>query len=234
MKMSRLSAVPAGDHFSRITARIIGIFVSLMFGTFAFSSDVDVFVIDRDGQHVADVAVYAVRLDRKNDLPDPTASAIMDQVDRQFVPHILVVQTGTAVEFPNSDTIAHHVYSFSHPNKFILPMYKGQQHLPVTFEHSGVVSLGCNIHDHMLGYILVVDSMAFTKTDANGHASLSLESPEAYAIKIWSPRIRDKDEYLSKALVTPGRLNSEVIFSLEKKLRPPNRGRFARLSWSDY
>ena len=71
----------------------------------------------------------------------PTASAVMDQRDMQFVPHLLVVQTGTSVEFPNSDTVAHHVYSFSNPNKFMLPMYKGDQHPPVTFEHSGVVSL---------------------------------------------------------------------------------------------
>ena len=62
------------------------------------------------------------------------------------------------------------VYSFSYPNKFMLPMYNAKQHPPVTFEHSGVVSLRCNIHDHMLGYILVVDSMTVTKTDENGKA----------------------------------------------------------------
>ncbi len=113
-------------------------------------------------------------------------------------------------------------------------MYKGEQHPPVTFEHSGVVTLGCNIHDHMLGYILVVDSTAFTKTNEYGHASLSLKGAEEYAINVWSPRIRDKDEFLSKALVTPGEPSSEVIFSLAKKLNPPHRGRSDGPSWSDY
>ncbi len=118
-------------------------------------------------------------------------------------------------------------------------MYKGEQHPPITFEYSGVVSLGCNIHDQMLGYILVVDSTAFTQTDENGHASLSLENPEEYAIKIWSPRIRDRDEFLSrtflsKTLVTPRKPNSEVIFSLAKKLNPPHRGQSDGTAWSDY
>ena len=234
MTMSRISALRKYDELGRIAARILGLFFSLLFATTAFSHEVDVFVVDRDGQYVADVAIYALRLDRQNDLPAPTESAIMDQIDRQFVPHLLVVQTMTPVEFPNSDSVAHHVYSFSHPNKFILPMYKGDQHPPVAFEHSGVVTLGCNIHDHMLGYILVVDSTAFTKTDENGHASLSLENPEEYSINIWSPRIRDRDEFLSKPLVTPAQLNSKVIFSLSKKLNPPHRGRSEGTSWSDY
>lgn len=234
MTISRLSILRIGDQLCRIAARMIGLFVPLLFATSVFSSDVDVFVVDRDGQRVADVAVYAVKLDGQMDLPAPTKNAVMDQIDRQFVPHLLVVQTGTPVEFPNSDTVAHHVYSFSHPNKFVLPMYKGEQHAPVTFDHSGVVSLGCNIHDHMLGYILVVDSAAFTKTDENGHASLSLEVPEEYVINIWSPRIRDRDEFLSKALVTLDKPTSEVIFSLAKKLTPPHRGHSDGMSWSDY
>ena len=231
---SQLSTLRLDGQIRRDAARTIGLFVFTFIATSSFASDVDVFVIDKDGRPVADVAVYAMRLDGLNDLPAPTGSATMDQIDRQFVPHLLVVQTGTPVEFPNSDTVAHHVYSFSHPNKFILPMYKGEQHPPVTFEHSGVVTLGCNIHDHMHGYILIVDSTAFTKTNEYGHASLSLKSAEEYAINIWSPRIRDRDEFLSKALVTPGEPDSEVIFSLAKKLNSPHPGRSDRPSWSDY
>ena len=202
--------------------------------TYSFGSDIDVLVVDKDGQPVADVAVYAMRLDGQNDLPAPTASAVMDQRDKQFVPHLLVVQTGTSVEFPNSDTVAHHVYSFSHPNKFQLPMYKGTAHPPVTFKHSGVVSLGCNIHDHMLGYILVVDSTTFTKTGENGKASLSLDKPEDYEISIWSPRIRDGDELLSKTVVMPGNPGSEVKFQLASKLKPPHGGQSGSMSWSEY
>ncbi len=232
MRFSRHSTLRLDHQISRIAARVIGLFTLMFIATSAFGSDVDVFVIDKDGRPVADVAVYAMRLDGQNDLPAPTTSAVMDQIDMQFVPHLLVVQTGTPVEFPNSDTVAHHVYSFSHPNKFILPMYHGEQHPPVTFEHSGVVSLGCNIHDHMLGYILVVDGTTFTKTDENGKASLSLDNPQDYEVSIWSPRIRDGDEFLSKTVVMPGNPKSEVKFHLTKKLHPPH-GEESML-WQEY
>ncbi len=234
MTVSRITKLPSDDQIRRNSVRMIGLFVLLFIATSSFGSNVDVLVIDRKGLPVADVAVYALRLDGQNDLPAPTANAVMDQIDKEFVPHVLVVQTGTAVEFPNSDTVAHHVYSFSHPNKFLLPMYQGDHHPPVTFEHSGVVTLGCNIHDHMLGYILVVDSVTVTKTDENGKASLSLDNPQDYKINIWSPRIRDRDEALSKSVVTPGSSEPEVTFHLVKKLNPP-RGRQSRsMPWSEY
>ncbi len=113
-------------------------------------------------------------------------------------------------------------------------MYNAKQHPPATFEHSAVVSLRCNIHDHMLGYILVVDSMTVTKTDENGKASLLLDSPEDYEISIWNPRIRDGDELLSKTVVMPGNPGSEVKFQLAKKLNPPHGRQSSSMSWSEY
>lgn len=234
MSLSPLSVPGIDGQIRRLAARIVGFCVLTSVASYSYGSEVDVFVVDQDGRPVSDVAVYATKPGAANELPTPTASAIMDQIDRQFAPHVLVVQTGTFVEFPNSDTVAHHVYSFSHPNKFILPMYKGQQHPPVRFEHSGVVSLGCNIHDHMLGYILVVDSTEFTKTDENGKASLSLEHPEDYEISIWSPRIRDGKELLSKTVVTSGEPGPQVSFRLAKKLNPPHGGQSGSESWSEY
>jgi len=199
--------------------------VLVLAATSSYGGEVKVLVLDKDGQPVSDVAVYATRTDGREQIELRAGTAVMDQVGKQFVPHLLVVQTGTSVEFPNSDTVAHHVYSFSHPNKFTLPMYKGMAHPPVAFEHNGVVSLGCNIHDHMLGYILVVDSAAFTKTDENGSASLSLDNPEVFEIKIWSPRIRDGAELLTVISPEPA-----VSFQLAKKLNPPH----GEQSWQEY
>jgi plastocyanin len=220
------------DYSRKSTTGSIGLFALLFFAASAFGSDVAVRVVDRDGQPVADVAVYAARQGAENKMTAPAKSAVMDQIDKQFVPHLLVVQTGTSVEFPNSDTVAHHVYSFSHPNMFKLPMYKGTAHPPVMFEHSGVVILGCNIHDHMLGYIFVVDSATFTKTDGDGKAFLSLDRPEDYEIRIWSPRIRDAEELLSRPVTSPGNLEPAVSFQLAKKLSPPHGGQL--VSWQDY
>jgi hypothetical protein len=154
----------------------------------------------------------------------------MDQRDTEFVPHILVIQKGTSVEFPNSDVVAHHVYSFSKPNNFVLPLYKGDPHDPVTFKHDGIVTLGCNIHDHMLAYIVIVDTELFGVTDEAGRLSVELgEHSDTATVNIWSPRIRDKN----LSIVIPGG-SSAVTFSLEKKLRPPHDPGSEAVQWSEY
>jgi hypothetical protein len=199
-----------------------------MLSVSAFAGTLNVEVQDPDGQPVPDVAIYV-----SYQVPVPTGkpgTAIMDQVDTRFVPHILVVQKGTAVEFPNSDVIAHHVYSFSRPNNFVLPLYKGDAHEPVTFEHDGIVTLGCNIHDHMLAYIVVVDTPTFAVTDEAGQARVNVRADQGAAmLHIWSPRIRDKE--LSRELTAD---LSTVTFALEKKLSPAHDSGSEAVQWSEY
>ena len=188
-------------------------------------------VTDPDGYPVPDVVVYLKGAAASKASLEETA--VMDQVDKRFVPHVLVVQTGTSVEFPNSDTIAHHVYSFSHPNHFKLPIYKGDAHPPVTFDDEGIVVLGCNIHDQMLGYIVVVDTPVFAKTDDKGIATLNTTEVSDGVVSIWSPRIRDNRESLSISVgVQPDR--EEIAFLLTKKLRPPHNQNSEVLTWSEY
>ncbi len=118
--------------------------------------------------------------------PAATHTANMDQRNKQFAPHVLPVRTGTAVSFPNSDNVRHQVYSFSPAKRFELPLYHGTQAEPVIFDKPGVVVLGCNIHDGMIGYILVDDSDWNAVADGNGRASVSL--PEGnYRISFWHP-----------------------------------------------
>src|SRR5256885_12704347 len=82
----------------------------------------------------------------------PKKHAVVDQRDKQFVPYVTAVQVGTAVIFPNSDNIRHHVYSFSPAKKFELPLYSGVPAGPVGFDKVGVMPLGCNIHHWMIPY----------------------------------------------------------------------------------
>lgn len=206
---------------------MLGIAVLLLVES-AQSHEVTVKVLDQDGAGVPGVVVYAYQDGAGAGLRDVTA--VMDQRDTRFVPHILVVQKGTAVEFPNSDVVAHHVYSFSKPNNFVLPLYKGDPHAPIVFNHDGIVTLGCNIHDDMLAYIVVVDTTAFGTTDASGTATLRLTEPDRDAVvHIWSPRIRDKD--LAAPLAAHG---AAVEFRLEKKLRPPYHSDTDAIEWTDY
>lgn len=116
----------------------------------------------------------------------------MAQVNRQFDPFILPVPMNVPVEFPNRDDTAHHVYSFSPVGSFELPLYKGDFPRPITFTKPGVVPLGCNIHDWMIGYIYVVDSPYYTQL-ADGSASFADIPPGNYEISIWHPAIDEPE-----------------------------------------
>jgi plastocyanin len=199
----------------------------------AFSSDaaeIEVTVLDRDGEPVPNVAVY-VQSDHDTPLPAPTDTAFVDQIDTRFVPHMLVVQAGTQVEISNSDVIAHHVYSFSRPNNFVLPMFKGDLKLQIKFDHGGVVTMGCDIHDHMLAYILVVDSNVFDKTDLDGKAQLTTDNMDGLRVSIWSPRIKLDEEDLTQT-IKAGR-SARVTFSLTEKLRARHIDESEALSWNE-
>jgi plastocyanin len=159
-------------------------------------------VVDQTGAPVADAVVYAVPLDAK--APAPTsAAAVIDQVKRRFVPLVSVVQTGTAVSFPNRDNIEHDVYSFSAAKRFELHLYHGVPAKPVVFDQPGLVVMGCNIHDQMIAYLLVVDTPWFAKTDARGQASIDTLAPGRYRLAAWHYRMAAQAPHPSRE-VTAG------------------------------
>lgn len=149
-------------------------------------------VVDGEGAPVAQAAVYAKAAKPQTSAMQPKPSVI-DQVDKEFVNHVSVVQTGTPVMFPNHDKIRHHVYSFSEAKKFELPLYEGVPAKPVVFDKAGVVVLGCNIHDWMVGYVLVVDTPFFALTDNNGIAELALPANDTYTVSAWHPKLKKSD-----------------------------------------
>ena len=114
--------------------------------------------------------------------------AVMNQIDKQFEPHVLVVKAGTEVTFPNADNLFHHVYSFSPTKQFELKLYKEFTAEPLRFENAGIVDIGCNIHDWMLGYIVVSDSPYFGKTNPEGQSLISLPHGD-YTVRFWHPQV---------------------------------------------
>jgi plastocyanin len=91
-------------------------------------------------------------------------------------PAVLAVATGTAVSFPNRDDIRHQVYSFSPAKRFELRLYEGTPSAPVTFDRPGLVMLGCNIHDWMLGYVYVTDD-PMVRLSATQQGRIQLDAP---------------------------------------------------------
>lgn len=169
-----------------------------------------------DGRPLPD-AVVTLRAREGGDHPAAPVSAIMDQVNRAFVPDLLVVPVGSTVEFPNSDSVSHQIYSFSPPKRFQLPLYRGRPYPPVRFEHTGVITLGCNIHDFMLAYVLVTDAPYFGRTDASG--SWSVDLPRGtYQITVWHPRLREPADLQREITLADDRL--PVSLRLTKSLQP--------------
>ncbi len=118
----------------------------------------------------------------------PLSNAEMAQEKKAFVPTVLVVTRGTFVTFPNRDTVRHHVYSFSAAKKFELKLYTGTPANPVEFDRTGVAVLGCNIHDHMVSWVVVVDTPYFGTAAANGQVTLDAP-PGKYTLRAWHPRL---------------------------------------------
>ncbi|REG86446.1 methylamine utilization protein [Marinomonas pollencensis] len=143
-------------------------------------ADTAVLVVDKQNNPVANAVISVPNHPQAL----PKTIALMDQEYGEFTPRVLVIQKGQSVSFPNSDEIRHHVYSFSKPKAFEIKLYKGTATAPLLFDKPGLVVLGCNIHDDMIGYIYVADNHFAVKTDAAGRATLPAEAGDE--VTIWS------------------------------------------------
>lgn len=184
-----------------------------LFVASASAGDLIVSVTDRNGQPVQDAVVYALPLSGR--APARKASAEVEQRNKQFLPYVSAVQRGTQVQFPNRDTVKHHLYSFSPAKKFELPLYAGTPAVPITFETEGLVTLGCNIHDWMIAYILVVPTPWFRVTDANGSAQLRDLPTGSYNVEVWQPRLRNSSKRPRQQISV--KAGTKVNFQLDLK-----------------
>ncbi len=182
--------------------------LTLLVATPLLGATLTVRVSDARGRTVDDAVVYAVPEGRQ--LPLAKKTAVMDQKNRMFIPHVLAVQTGTSVNFPNSDDVRHHVYSFSPAKTFQLPLYKGTPANPEVFDRAGVVTLGCNIHDQMSAFIIVVDTPYFAKT-VNGAAELEDVDAGRYAVHVWTPDTRAEPQPRSIAVTAGERVSLTFV-----------------------
>lgn len=153
----------------------------------AYAGSLEAYVATAEGKPLEDAAVVLEPLSGTALADHPTPAAIA-QSNREYVPYLTIVQTGTAVDFPNRDPFKHHVYSFSPAKVFEIKLYAGKPAQPVVFDKPGEVALGCNIHDWMEAYVLVVDTRYFAKTGAKGQAIVANVPAGRYRLRLWHPR----------------------------------------------
>ncbi|WP_339801059.1 methylamine utilization protein [uncultured Marinobacter sp.] len=158
-----------------------------------------------------------------------TEAARMTQQNRQFDPHVLVIRTGTGVEFPNLDNTQHHVYSFSPARTFELELYAGQPEAPVVFGTTGVVELGCNIHDQMQAFVVITDSAFQAVSDAGGQARLTIPDDTGFPLqlRVWHPRLEDNRDL--QTVTVDSANDGRVAFALSVAAVPEPSGSLDRL-----
>lgn len=191
--------------------------LGLVIGAPAAAGDISVVVRDDNGRPVPNAVVI---IDAPGRAPAPR-HYVINQQNMQFVPGVLVIPSGSTVEFGNLDPFRHHVYSFSPENRFELRLFGEGETRPVTFSSVGLVSIGCNIHDQMEAFIQVVDTPHAGKTDANGRLTIRNVPSGNHQMRIWHSRLRAPGNTLTMQVSG----NADRTIQQEVRLRrpPPRR-----------
>ena len=163
----------------------LAFFATLSFAaSLAHAANVNVQLSDAAGNPLTDAVVMLEPVGAR--LPvKPLAGAQIVQHDLQFDPTVTVVTTGTAVMFPNQDTVKHHVYSYSPAKTFQIKLYAGVPHAPIVFDKPGIAAIGCNIHDGMIAWVVVSDTPLFARSAAGGRAKVADVPPGNYQMHVW-------------------------------------------------
>ena len=183
----------------------------------AQTAEIAASVTDQQGRPVADAVLVAVPVDGNMRSPQRPRDGSIDQVDKEFFPRVTVVPVGASVTFPNHDDVRHQVYSFSPAKRFELPLYAGVPAQPVVFDKPGVVVLGCNIHDWMVGYVYVSESPFFAKTGKDGKAVLAELPARAYVLRVWHPQLEMSEDATHKTIDVSRDRRVEAAWTLNLK-----------------
>jgi plastocyanin len=164
-------------------------------------------------RHSGNTVVYIERVgDNKYD--PPQERGIVDQINLVFIPHVLAIQRGTTVDFPNHDLVRHNVFSPpDSPNPFNLGTYDIGASKPFTFDKSGEVPILCNVHAEMSGYIVVMDNPYFAVTKRDGSFTINNVPEGKYKLMTWHEKLRTEEQEVT----VEGGKTVEVSFTLKKR-----------------
>jgi plastocyanin len=182
----------------------------------AIAAPLELHLLGTDGKGMGSTVVVLRSMDTARPVARPVQTS-MEQVSREFRPHVLIVPVGSKVSFPNSDTVQHQVYSFSPAKRFELPLYRGTSK-PVEFDTAGIVTVSCNIHDNMRAYVFVVDAHYFGHADAAGIWKAPDVQPGNYSLQIWHPRARNMKPVIDQK-ITVDAAEPRITLRLASPLR---------------
>lgn len=193
----------------------------------AHAAGLSVRIVDGRGAPVADAVVTVVSRGAPPASAHTAETRVIDQKNLTFVPYIEVFRPGDSVVFRNSDNTRHHVYSFSPAKAFEFVLAPGQSSAPLALDKSGVVAVGCNIHDRMIAYLYISDAPWVAQSGAEGKVSFDGLPAGAYEVRVWQPRLRpNKPDLAQTATVLADADPQTLTFTLS--LLPDPRTQFDR------
>lgn len=209
---------------SVISAPRLVIFLhACMWNVVAHAQDLEVILADDEGNALSGAVIELLLPDGLRSDYRVTDTHTIDQVDKEFVPHVTTIVAGSEINFPNSDSILHHVYSFSPARTFNIPLYgRGENHdFFESFPEPGVVEVGCNIHDWMLAYIYVGESQLMAISGEEGRAVLANLPAGTHQLRIWHSRLAQPDNMMLRevTLTQGGSITLDLQVSLQRDRR---------------
>ena len=180
-------------------------------------------VTDRAGKPVADAVVTVLGAGSRA----AAGTHVIDQKNLTFLPYVEVFHPGDSLVFRNSDGTRHHVYSFSPVKQFEMVVEAKGRSAPLLLDRTGVVAVGCNIHDGMISYLYVTDAPYAARTDGTGRVSFDGLPAGPFEVRVWQPRLpAGRPDLRQQSIVLTAQETRTVVFPLT--LRPDSRRQFDR------
>jgi plastocyanin len=187
----------------------------------AAAGPLEVAIVDADGEPVGNAVVTLHSSSGLDTGPGVAQTHTIDQRDLQFDPQVQVFHPGDSVVFRNSDRTRHHVYSFAPGSAFETVVKPGESSAPMKLSFPGIVSVGCNIHDRMITYLVVTDAPFAAQSGADGLVRFADVPDGAWTVRVWQPRSKAENQTSEQAMAMPAASGSRMRFVLT--LRPERR-----------
>ena len=193
-------------------------FKAVLFGvclnSYIHATELTVQVLDVENKPVSDIVIY---ITSENGVYDaiPAREVTVSQKDKRFVPYVSVKSTNDKLVFENKDNITHHIYTVT-TNDFSFRLKQNTIAKDKQVSQNGKTLMACNIHDWMAGYLFVVETPYYGKTDSTGNFKISLPDNGKFTAKIWHPQMAELD--LKQTMLLNLKEASHVKFSLTEKM----------------
>jgi plastocyanin len=194
----------------------------------AHAGGLKVSLLDQHGKPVPDAVVTLLP---QNTGPasaaHPSAVKTIDQKNLTFIPYIEIFRPGDSVVFRNSDDTRHHVYSFSPAKAFEFVLAPGESSAPLILDKTGVIAVGCNIHDQMIAYLYVSGAPWIAHSGTDGVVKFDDLPAGAYTVRVWQPRLKPSQPDLAQSVTVVGTGSAQML-KFDLSLLPDPRLQFDR------